>query len=253
MAAFKQGTNMIVVAGDSYCAQITEGTWPNILSNNLNMPLKQYSNSGGSWWATRRSLVKAKSAGELEQAKIVVFCHTEGSRIPNVHDEALGGWTVENHPSWYDPTIVKAAKMYYEHLHDPDFAIWTQQAWMNECNGLFPEDATIIHLHSFPYSYLKLKIPNGVNFFPPLFAITQAEFSSDEEGFKFVQHNGDTRDNHFNKENNFALATELTNIIKTGFTSGEYKADLSKFFIKNMNTIDQHCRSGDIMYNGKII
>jgi hypothetical protein len=245
---------MIVVAGDSYCAQIDEGTWPSILSKNLDMPIKQYSNSGGSWWATRRKLVKAKQAGEFDNAKVVVLCHTEGSRIPNVDDFSIGGWAVENRPAWYQPKVLLAAKMYYEHLHDPDFGTWTQQAWLNECVDLFPKDAIVVHLHSFPYSYLKLVVTNGVNFFPPLFAITQAEFSSDEEGFNFIEKTGDSRKNHFNEENNLALGHEITKIIKDGITKGEYKADLSKFYIKNIETIKQHSTgSGDIMYNGKPI
>jgi hypothetical protein len=245
---------MIVVAGDSYCGHLGEGTWPDVLSKNLGMPIKQYSNSGGSWWATRRMLLRAKQSGELDNAKIVVLCHTEGSRIPNIDDVPLGGWAVENQPAWYEPAILKAAKLYYEYLHDPDFGAWAQQAWLNECVDLFPKDAIVIHLHSFPYSYLKLKVPNGVNFFPPLFAITQAEFTSDKEGFKFIEKNGDSRKNHFNEKNNLALGHEITKIIKDGITSGEYKADLSKFYIKNIEIIKQHSTgSGDIMYNGKII
>jgi hypothetical protein len=245
---------MIIIAGDSYCAQMDEGTWPDILSKNLGIPIKQYSNSGGSWWSTRRALVKAKQAGEFEGVKIVVLCHTEGTRIPNIDDIPIGGWAVEHKPTWYEPKILEAAKLYYQYLHDPGFGEWTQQAWLNECVDLFPKDVIIIHLHSFPYSYLKLKITSGVNFFPPLFAISQAEFVSDEEGFKFILKKGDPRKNHFNDTNNIALGNELAKIIKDGITEGEYKADLSKFYIKNIEIIKQHSTGlGDIMYNGKVI
>lgn len=246
---------MIIIAGDSYCAQMDEGTWPNILSKNLGMPIKQYSNSGCSWWATRRALVKAKQDGELEGVKIAVLCHTEGTRIPNIDDIPLGAWTVENRPDWYETKVLLAAKLYYEQLHDPSFGEWTQQAWLNECVDLFPKDAIVIHLHSFPYSYLKLKVPDGVNVFPPLFAITQAEFASDEEGFEFIKRGkGDSRKNHLNNHNNVALGVELVKIIKDRINNGDYNLDLSKFHIKNLDLIKQHSSgTGDIMHNGKAI
>lgn len=246
---------MIIVAGDSYCSHMDEGTWPYELSKNLSMPLKQYSKSGCSWWATRRALVNAKQAGELEGAKVVILCHTEGTRVPNIDDIPLSAWTVENRPDWYEPKILLASKLYYEYIHDPSFAEWTQQAWLKECVDLFPKDAIVIHLHSFPYSYSKLKVPAGINVFPPLFSITQAEFASDEKGFEFIKKgNGDTRKNHLNEHNNLALGSELIKIIKDGITNGEYKLDLSKFYIKNLELIKQHSlSSGDIMYNGKAI
>lgn len=245
---------MIVVAGDSYCGFIGEDTWPNELSKILNMPLAQYSNSGGSWWATRRVLVKAKEKGELDNVKVVVLCHTEGSRIPNVDDVPLGGWAVEHQPGWYEPKILAAAKLYYEYLHDPDFGAWTQQAWLNECVDLFPKDAIVIHMHSFSYSYLKLKVPNGVNVFPPLFALTQAEFRTDKEGFDYIAKNGDPRLNHLNPFNNKALGQDLAKIVQNNISSGTYNLTLDNYDIKNIEIIKQHSSgTGDIMYKGKVI
>ena len=244
---------MIIVAGDSYCGFIRDGTWPYQLAKELEMTIKQYSNSGGSWWATRRSLIKAKNAGELDDAKVVVLCHTEGTRIPNIDDIPIGGWVVENQPNWYAPKILAAAKMYYEHLHDPSFAEWTQQAWLDECVDLFPKDTIIIHMHSFSYSYLKLKISNGVNVFPPLFALTQSEFLTDKEGFDFISKNGDSRLNHLNTANNIALGKDLANIVKEGVKE-QFCLNLDTYQIKNIELIKQHSSgTGDIMYKGKII
>lgn len=243
---------MIIVAGDSYCGFISDGTWPHQLAKELEMPIKQYSNSGGSWWATRRSLIKAKNAGELDDAKVVVLCHTEGSRIPNLDDIPISGWLVENQTPWFAPKILLAAKMYYEHLHDPSFAEWTQQAWLDECVDLFPKDATIIHLHSFPYSYLKLKVTGGVSVFPPLFALSQAEFSTDKEAYDFIK-NTDPRLNHLNTANNIALGKDLANIVKQGVRE-KFCLNLDAYQIKNIELIKQHSSgTGDIMCNDKII
>ena len=247
---------MIIVAGDSYCSFIGPRTWPHQLAKELQMTIKQYSNSGGSWWATRRSLIKAKNSGELNDAKVVVFCHTEASRIPNVNDVPLGAWTVEHQRKWREPKIQDAAKMYYEYIHDPSFAEWAQQAWLNECVDLFPNDAIIIHMHSFAYSYVKLKISKGINVFPPLFALTQAEFSTDEEAFDYISKIGDYGDprlNHLNTANNIALGNDLAGIIKNGIKE-QFSLNLDKYEIKNIETIKQHSNgTGNLMYKGKAI
>lgn len=242
---------MILISGDSFCADLGDNTWPTELSQKLSMPILHFAHSGGSWWATRRKLLEAKNNGELDNIKIVIFCHTEGTRIPNVDDIPIGGWIVEN-TTWLSPAVHKASKLYYEYLHDPAFALWSQQAWINECPSFFPKDTLIIHIHSFPYTYFKIKIHNGVEFFPPLFALSQAEFETNELAFAFIS-NGDSRKNHLSLENNIELSCQLYNLINSNQTQGRWEADLSRFKINEV-VFKQNCfGNGDIIYNGKVI
>jgi hypothetical protein len=238
---------MILIAGDSYCAFTDEGTWPQVLSKNLGMDIIHCSHSGGSWWATRRSLLKL----DLSKIKIAIFCHTEGSRIPNIDDYPIGGWIVE-HSNWLPKEISEAAKMYYQYLHDPDFGVWTQQKWIDDCESLFSDDALIVHMHSFVYTMKKIKINKGIEIFPPLETLTWGEFESVDEGFKFIK-NGDPRKNHLSTENNLILGQELTRIINN-HKEGTISLDLSKFTSLNSNSLSEVLSGcGDIIFNNKVI
>lgn len=242
---------MLLITGDSFCADLGKHTWPTILSKKISTDVIHCSHSGGSWWATRRKILELKNSGKLDHVTTAIFCHTEGSRIPNVNDIPIGGWIVER-TNWLSPNVHKASKLYYEHLHDPEFAVWAQQAWIDECTKLLPLGATAIHIHSFPYTYFKIKINNGVDFYPPLFAISQAEFETDDLAFKFIA-NGDSRKNHLSPDNNRALANQLYNLIKSKQSTGKYVSDLSDFKIHEPVFLQHLNGSGDIICNGKII
>lgn len=238
---------MILIAGDSYCAFTDEGTWPQVLSKNLGMDIVHCSHSGGSWWTTRKNLLKL----DLSKIKIAVFCHTEGSRIPNIDDYPIGGWILEN-TTWLPKEVSEAGKMYYQYLHDPDFGVWTQQMWIKEFENMFAEDVLIVHIHSFVYTMKKMKISRGIEIYPPLEALSWGEFDSMDAVNKFIK-NGDPRKNHLSPENNLILGEELSRII-TDKKVGVIPVDFSKFTSLNSNfLIEVLAGCGDIVFKNKAI
>lgn len=235
---------MIVIAGDSYCHHHDGGTWIDFLRKSLEMPVEVYSKSGCSWWATRRQLVQHKK--RFKDVKVVIFCHTEGTRVPNPRDEPIGAYVVRNRPDYLSKKVRKAVELYYDCLYDPEFSIWTQQQWFNECVTFFPDDAYIIHLHSFSYTFKKMKTPRDLSISPPLFGISDGEFLTTKEHFDFIKE-FDSRKNHMNTKNNLALGKELLKIIESK-PIGNYTLDLSNFDIKNHELIDAAINGpGDIM------
>lgn len=236
---------MIVIAGDSYCHNTGEGTWIEFLKQSLKMPIEVYSKSGCSWWATRRQLLREKKK-KFKDVKVVIFCHTEGTRVPNPRDEPIGAYVVRHRPDFLNNKVRKAVALYYDCLYDPEFSVWAQQQWFNECVTFFPDDAYIIHLHSFPYTFTKMKTPRDVSVSPPLFGISDGEFVTSEEHFRFIK-DSDPRKNHMNTANNLALGKELLKIIESKPT-GNYSIDLTNFDIKNYESINSSINGpGDIM------
>jgi hypothetical protein len=230
---------MITIAGDSYCHHPAKNGWQDDLRLILNKPIKIFASSGQSWWTTRKLLIEEKNNNGFLDTEIVIFCHTEGIRLPNRRNLPIGTYTVER-PGFIHKGIAKAAKGYYQHIYDPNFSQWTYQCWIDECSTLFPEDAFIINLHSFSYSLTHLRISKGVSVWPALFSVSSAEFENDDEHFKYLErYRGDPRHNHLNRDNNKVLAEELANIITNRIT-GSYKIDSDRWYIKNIKAIQQH-------------
>lgn len=246
---------MILIAGDSYCASDATDSWTHILKDLLGLPMKKFSRSGCSWWSTRKDIVDEYNKNKFDDVKIAIMCHTEGSRIVNYRHMPIGGWVVENRPDWLPDEVGQAAKLYYEELHDPDFAVWAQQAWIKEWPTFFNDDCLKINLHCFPYSFLKLESDVGVNVYPPLFAISQGEHRTKKDAMRaYKTEGGDQRKNHLSDKNNQILAEELYYLITSGKKSGLHELDTTKFFLENRDAIQRESTgTGDIMFRGKII
>lgn len=229
---------MIAFIGDSYCVGDHGPSYVTLLGKNLNMPVIQLASSGCSWWSSRVKMLDALKRGLLKETKIVVFVHTEIGRIHEPTGLPMNSSCVEskmNNPASVDGELYKAGHLYFKYLYNKEFAIWSQQQWINECVTFFDPSVYIIHMHSFPWDIKSFASVRDLDIRTGLYAISSGEYRNDEEHLRDTRGR-DTRPNHMNDANNFVLATLLTNYInnktigQVGLSSSDFELKSSTFF-----------------------
>jgi len=212
---------MLVVLGDSFCSN--EEGWPQQLAEKLGMPLHCVGHPGGHWWLSALDLMR--NSHIIDRASVIVFCHTNASRIPTENEE-VGR---VDHGNLRDSEPVElAVKLYFSYIESFDFLNWAQGAWFTDLTTRLA-DKKVIHLHSFPWSYEhEANLANQVSVSPSLASISLNELGA--ESFSLIH---DHRHNHFNEFNNTELARQLAEIVNSNETRP--KLNLDKFEHVNRN------------------
>ena len=90
-------SNDVLIIGDSFCVQReAEKEWPYRLNNLLtgeSVVPRGRGFPGCSWWAGRKHLLECIE----NKPKLIIFCHTEHSRIPHTKNLSLNYSTVMAH------------------------------------------------------------------------------------------------------------------------------------------------------------
>ena len=178
-------------------------------------------------------MLDALKRGLLKETKIVVFAHTESGRIHEPTGLPMNSSNVDHakaDPNFPNQELYEAGRLYFKHLHNKEFAVWSQQQWFNECVTYFDPSIYIIHMHSFPWDIHSFTSARDLDIRTGLYAISSGEYSTDDEHLASIK-GGDMRPNHMNNANNFALATILTNYVKNK-TVGQVKLSSSDFQLK---------------------
>lgn len=196
----------IVIVGDSFCAN--PHTWPAFLADQLNLNLVCYGVGGEHWWGVKTFLDTVNKSN----VEVVVIAHTFGQRIPTIVKHNI------------DPT---ASELYYKHIHNEEFLTWAQEQWFKQVSQEW--NIKLVNLHCFPWTWDKRNLLAGVNVSPNLAAISLNEVDAQEAVVdETVIAKGQSRTNHFNLDNNQALANELVRIIQD-YKTGDIELDLTRF------------------------
>jgi hypothetical protein len=215
----------IIVVGDSFCA--SQEVWPAMLANHLGLNLVGQGIGGASWWPSRHFLMSLPQE-IIDATEVMVFAHTESTRIPTMDSAAVNKVIRGGIPK---TEIDNAVHLYYKHILDLDFSNWAQQQWFNEINQRWGHKK-ICHLHCFPWSFDNQQLSDhntGLVVQPNLTAISLNEISANVSDHLF----NDNRPNHFNIHNNTMLAQELARMIT---------ADLTGVQNLNLDLFDQPTR-----------
>jgi hypothetical protein len=213
-------SNDVLIIGDSFCVRReNEKEWPfrlnNLLTGESIVP-RGRGLPGCSWWAGRKVLLESLK----NKPKLIIFCHTEKSRIPHTKNLSLNLSTVMAHlvrdidnpnDSSGIVAVTEAAKKYYEQLYDPRYANWSVKRWFDELDDILTKEniEKVIHLYSIPveggpgseYDYDSVyKFKRGVTVLKPLVDYTEDLTDT-------------TLKNHLTEEDNIKLADSLYEII----------------------------------------
>lgn len=197
----------VLILGDSFAHHRDLPTdWPCKLTNLLtaqtngqNKIPRGIGYKGGSWWFTRRELLKEL---DISIPKILVICHTNRYRLPNENNFGLGPNPNKiavpiDKKHLFNDKIVTAAKMYYENLFYKDFFDYATDAWYKELDHLIATKGieTTVHIRCFDNEdYI---FTNGIT-------VTNS--------FSQIALPGLLR-NHFNDEMNEKIAVNLYQLI----------------------------------------
>lgn len=229
----------ILIVGDSFCGQRDDPTtWPyrllNLLTGKNEKDTRGKGFSGCSWWSSRVELLKELQNGPCP--KILIFTHTEPSRIPSDYNFPLNGTTVfdESYPDQgprpinesaknyftsindslaFTKPIRNAAQHYYKYLYSGEFHEWTIYQWFDELdNKILPKYniPIIIHLYSFEITSWtrhnqRYTFKNGVTTTESLFNLQE---KIDHNEFSIYDRN------HFPEKYNHIIANQLYDFIK---------------------------------------
>lgn len=205
----------IIVVGDSYASD-SEG-WPRTLANELNLNLICYGVGGQPWWNVR-NYIKSLSQEIINNTEVIVFAHTNATRIPTLN-ENIGKIDHSKNP---ESEIENAVYLYHKYISEQNFLTWAQQQWFEEISRTWP-DKKLCHLHCFPWSVESSNSLKGINVITNLTALSLNELNSR----KFNLFN-DKRTNHFNKYNNIQLGLQVANHLKN-YSNKTVELDIGKF------------------------
>ena len=157
----------IAFCGDSFCANIHNGTWPFLIKTELNATSIWKGTQGANQY---HILSDAKKVLITLKPDLIIFTHTDPYRLANRHNEPLGARPCErvysrllkeNKNNLYTlkktnkDNIWTAGHMYYEHLMEFGFHELTHSTLVKECYKICME-ANIKHIHLFSFSTKEL-------------------------------------------------------------------------------------------------
>ena len=141
----------IAFVGDSFCADIGQGTWPDLVSKKLDAKLI----SKGLQGANQYTILKQTQSILKLHPDLLIFTHTDPYRLANRHDRPLGVRPCLKHQK--DDVVWKAGHDYYTHLMDFGFHEFTHIALVNECWRIGCAPPNSLHLFSFSTEELQFK------------------------------------------------------------------------------------------------
>jgi len=210
----------IIITGDSFCydqrPDAPTPVWPRVLADLLGLSLHGQGFPGGHWWACRNYLIKLPK-DVIDNADIMVFVHTNASRIPSLDPQLVQG-----DPTARNTETEQAVYLYHKYISDTLFAEWAQQRWFEEITRNWGHKK-LCHLHAFPWTMPYENSLSGLIAQPNLAALSLNELGADK--FSLI---ADIRSNHFNPHNNQALARELARMITENLT-GPQNLNLYEF------------------------
>jgi len=199
------------VFGDSFCAN--PQAWPSHLAQQLGCRVKVNGHPGASWWRIRTELLAAMKVDPSirDHCDLVIAIHTGNRRIPT--NKLLGSEREQQ----------QAVDLYYKHIYDDSYDIWSHQHWFRELAELFA-GSRVINLFT------------GDMWPEALTELTGQVVTTPLRDLAVIQHkNQDTRAfmddgfrgflNHFTPENNVVFADQLYRII----TDQQQDFDITKF------------------------
>lgn len=232
----------IAFVGDSFCASYSEKYWSirgcgdwqyattsptyiDRVTQALDYDLYPYGFGGKSWWYSRQQLVNEliKTPTLFQQIKIIIFCHTDSSRINNSWNKALDN---------SDSSTVEVQD-FYRHIFDSDFNSWAQEQWFYEIKRRWSNIKTI-HFHSFPETVNLSHLLPGIVFTTPLIHVSIGELKGTDADI----HNqivNDKRFNHLSAVNNQVLGDIILENLNN-YCPGIKELDLERFTLINSNS-----------------
>jgi hypothetical protein len=199
------------VFGDSFCAN--PEAWPSHLAQQLGCTVQVKGHPGASWWRIRTELLAAMQADPAIQDRcdLVIAIHTGNRRIPT--NKLLGSEREQQ----------QAVDLYYKHIYDDSYDIWSHQHWFRELAELFP-GSRMINLFTgdmWPEALSELSsqvVPT------PLRDLAIIQHKNQDIKY-FIDDGFHGFLNHFTAENNIVFADQLYRII----TEQQQDFDITKF------------------------
>lgn len=233
---------IIAFIGDSFCASYvskhskadwhqhqygtTESTYLDLVATSNSYNLYPYGFGGKGWWYSRQRFLEdlQRIPREMfaDQLEVIVFCHTNSSRINNAWNRELSN-TDTTSPDF---------QIFYRKFFDENFHDWAQQQWFKEIKQQWSHIKTI-HFHCFPESVKWSDLLPGVVYTTPLIHISIGELQgTDKEIDQYIKT--DKRYNHLNAHNNKVLAEFILGTIYD-YNPGQSEINMSNFDIVNPN------------------
>jgi len=239
--------NNIIFVGDSFCdcfATVGNGSdnsrvrdcektdqgidsilHPTVVAKHWGYNLYNFGYGGKSWWYSRYQLYDFLTDGcsnsvQLDNVAAMVFFHTDPGRL-NTHDD--------NKSSEFN----YAHKLWQTVLVDMNFHNWAQKSWFLEIKELFKNVPTL-HFNCFPFTVENSHVLPGMIFDTPLVHLSLGELTGSDKELERQISTNETRWNHFNNQNNKALADVIINALDN-YRPGIYNIDTSDFYQPNRN------------------
>lgn len=188
---------LINFCGDSFCKDIQEPSWCNLVASSLNAKIIGTGEGG----TAHEHAIKTFN----EKADITIFCWTEYNRIYHkkysFNFESVQHHLLENKAK--SNRAFLAANAYYQYLHGQKLAIERQIRdlfWFDHC-VLEKVNKTFLHLFCYENTYI---FKNGIN--TPL--ILKRDFESTDKTIDSPIHN------HLNINENKKLAEQVLHFLK---------------------------------------
>lgn len=202
----------ILIVGDSFCSdRNSKHDWPKLVTSKLtNDSFSLFRTprgkgfGGGSWWATRSSLVEELNK---QSPKVLIICHTEPYRIPNDEGWGLNFRSVErgiadnnNKQRKIPDEVLTASSMFYKVLFVKEYADWAVIQWFKELDDLCNKHniEKVIHLFCFAGPYTNYTFTHGVTVEDVLMDLAEE----------------DSYSNHFSKEQNKAFSDSIISLVE---------------------------------------
>ena len=202
-------------------------THPTVVADYFNWRLIPLGFSSRSWWYSRYRLLDViKHDAILDNCQVLVFFHTEYSRINIAHEKT------ESTVTSADPAV----QSFYKNLYDDDFNRWAQQQWFKEINQVYGHLKTI-HFNCFPTSVDYCNLLPGMVYTTPLVNISIGEITGTDAEILEAISTKETRKNHLNSANNQALADVIITAINN-YEPGFYTIDTTKFEQPNTRAVN---------------
>lgn len=259
--------SIICVIGDSFAGHRSNSkfkeyashdwSWVNQLQGQC-YKLTGESFPGQSFWHQRRWYFKNQNGHRYAHETILIFCHTEWSRLPHIKDLPINAYLLKDD---YDPNnsdflkfdstgdLTKLVKDFYlSELFVNDFYAYAWLSWLAELPKITKNYKKVIHFFGFnngldvlpkvglQRSLADLVNDNSVVVLTPLRSLVQAERGNHQWGGRDL---GPDRANHFNQHNNNCMFEEIMHIIKHVPGGSVREIDITNWNLKDKTQIEK--------------
>lgn len=253
----------IVFVGDSYCSSWAgpsviphrdaqqkdtshRVSWLDLAAAKLELNLYSFGFAGRSWYYSRQQLFEHMEYDPewINSVDLMVFCHTNANRY-NTGNGDVGNEMLaadyrphkEDQQYKYKLDLAEALQRWLTDLIDNPYQDWVQEQWFHEIARTF-KNVKQVHFNNYPFTVDKTTaVLPGVVYTTPLVHISLGEASgTDSEVVKNFMAD-DKRVNHFNTQNNTALADVLIATARD-YQPGARPIDLTNFDLPNKNAVN---------------